>query len=246
MVITAIGAYLSSRLFQQSLKRLGLRLNPTPKARIGHHRPIDCGPLDIDGGVVISGELMLTHDTTKLSLTFAVVTFGMSTRAASLAGVRWIDKRHPYAEVLRLVANKRPQLTEGPIAVSRSLPSPLNPRPRPYALAVFKDKRPLRAFGFGNEPLADVVIRILLKTPLVTSELPQAAFGRLRSDPLKCLTTTLIPLAAIFDMLTRKRFTIAIGCHSDNAQVNAQDTIHVDRFWYLNLATHEPIPFTTD
>src|SRR5262249_53272476 len=54
------------------LKGDSLRLNPTHKVRIGHHRPIDCGPLDIDSSVVISSELMVTHDTTKLGLAFAI------------------------------------------------------------------------------------------------------------------------------------------------------------------------------
>ena len=53
-----------------SRKRDSLRLNPNARRRIGHHRPIDCGPLDIDCSVVISGELMVTHKTTKRGLAF--------------------------------------------------------------------------------------------------------------------------------------------------------------------------------
>ena len=63
-----------------------------PEQRVGHHRPIDCGPLDIERGVVISGELMVTRDTTEFSLAFAVATFGVPTGAASLAGMGRIDK----------------------------------------------------------------------------------------------------------------------------------------------------------
>jgi len=136
------------------------------RARIGHHRPIDRGPLDIDRSVVISGELMVTHDTTKLGLVFAVAACDMSTRTASLAGVGRIDKRHRYARTPRRVADKGSQLAESLIAVSRSLPSPCNPRPLTDALEILKDDRPLRAFGFGNQPLTDVVIGVFLKAPL--------------------------------------------------------------------------------
>jgi hypothetical protein len=132
------------------LKGDSLRLNPTHKARVGHHRPIDCGPLDIDRSVMISRELMVAHDTTKLSLAFAIAALGMPAGATALTGVSWIDQRYRYTRLLRLVADKETQLAEGPITVSRSLFWPANPRPRSDTLEIFKDNRPLRAFGFSN------------------------------------------------------------------------------------------------
>jgi hypothetical protein len=143
----------------------------------------------------------LTHDTTKLSLAFAVAAFGMPACAASLTGIGRIDNPDRHTCALRLVVDKRSQLAEGPIALSCSLLWPCNPRPRANALEVFKHNRPLRAFGFGNQPLADVVVGICLKTPLTPPELMQAAFGRFRADFLKCLPTPLIPLAAAFNVL---------------------------------------------
>src|SRR5688572_3486987 len=79
--------YRRNKVNNPGLKHLGLRLNPTHRARIGHHRLIDRSPLDIDRGVVIRRGGELTHDTTKLSLRAAVTAFGMPTGAASLAGV---------------------------------------------------------------------------------------------------------------------------------------------------------------
>src|SRR4030095_3367597 len=106
---------------------------------------------------------MTTYDTTELGLAFAVAAFGMPASTTALTGVGRIDKRYRYARALRLVADKRPELPEGQIAVSRSLPWPFNPRPRSDALANFKDDRPPCVFGFGNQPLTDVVIGVLLK-----------------------------------------------------------------------------------
>jgi hypothetical protein len=188
---------------------------------------------------------MVTHDTTELGLAFAIAAFGMPTCATSLAGVGRIDKRYWHTCSLRFVADKRSQLAEGPIAMSRSL-LPCNPCPRSDALEILKDKRTLRAFGFSNQPLADVVIGIFVKAPLATSELTQAAFGRLRSDLLERLTAHQIPLAAALDLLARKRFTVAVGRQIDNAQIDAQDTRDIDRLGRLDFASNEQIPFATD
>src|SRR5207249_2064232 len=110
----------------------------------------------------------------------------------------------------------------------------------------FERNRPLRAFGFGNQPLADLVISIFLKASLAASKLAQTPFGRLRCDRLECLTTCLIPLAAAFDVLARKRFTVAVGCQSDDPQIDAQDTFDIDRFGRFNLAAYKQIPLATD
>src|SRR5207248_2753550 len=109
-------------------------------------------PLDIDSGVVISGELMVTHDTTKLSLAFPVAAVGMPAGATALAGVGRIDQRYWHPHPLRLVAEKRPQLPKGPIVVPCSLCCAPNPRPLANMRQIFQRNRPLRAFGFRNEP----------------------------------------------------------------------------------------------
>src|SRR5215211_3717981 len=214
-------------------------------ARIGHHRPIDCGPLDIDCSVVISGELMVTHDTTKLGLAFAVAAFDVPAHTTALASVGRIDKRYRYTGSLRLIADKRSQLAEGPIAVSCSLPWPFNPRPLANALEILKNDHPLRAFGFGNQPLADLVVGVFLKSTLAASELVQAALGRLRSNLLECLATIRIPLAAAFNVLARKRFTITIGCQIDDTEIDAQHAFSINRFGRLNLTGDEQIPLAT-
>jgi hypothetical protein len=188
---------------------------------------------------------MVTHDTTKLSLAFAIAAFRMSTRATSLAGVGRINQLDPHACQLRLVDDERPQLREAPIAVPRSL-LPSNPCPRSDALEILKDDRPLRAFGFGNQPLANVVVGIFLKAPLAAGESLQLAFGRSGSDLLERLTTTRIPLTAALDMFTAKGFAIAVGCQPDHAQIDTQDTFDSTRFRRGNLATHQQIPLATN
>jgi len=62
---------------------------------------------------------MPTHDTTKFSLAFAVAAFAMPAGAAALAGLSGIDQIDSHTRTLRLVADVHPQLSEGPISVTR-------------------------------------------------------------------------------------------------------------------------------
>ena len=196
--------------------------------------------------MVISGELMVTHNTTQRGLRAAVAAFCMPTRAASLAGVGRIDTRYRNTRALRLVTNKRPQLAEGPIAVSCALPRPVNPRPRADTLEVFTDNRSLRAFGFRNEPLADSVVRVSLKAILTACQSFQVAFGRFCRDFLERLSARLIPLAAVFNLLARKGFAIRVACEIDDAQIHAKRAFGINRFGYFNLTRNEQIPLATD
>ena len=188
----------------------------------------------------------MTHHTTKLGLALAVAPFCMPTRAASLAGVRRIDKPYANTRPHCLVADKRSQLREGPIAVLCSLPWPFNPRPLTNTLEILKNNRPLRAFGFGNETLANTVIGILLKASLAACQPREVTFGRLRSSLLECLPTRGVPLAATLDVLTRKRFAVTISCESDDTEIDAKKAFDIARFWRLDFAGHKQIPLATD
>jgi hypothetical protein len=129
--------------------------------------------------------------------------------------------------------------------VSRSLPWPFNPRPLANALEIFKHNRPLRAFGFGNQTLANSVVCVLLKAALATCKSFQVALGRLGADLLERLPATLIPLAAALNRLTRKRFAVAVGCQVDDTQIDTQETFRVERLRRFNLSSGEQIPLAS-
>jgi hypothetical protein len=114
---------------------------------------------------------MSTHDTTELSLAFAVTTFGMPTPAASLARVGRIDKPDRHARALRLVADELSQLAESPIALSCSFRFP-NRRPRADVRQVFQRNRPLRVFGFLNKLLCNAMVGVSLKAALFAGQFP--------------------------------------------------------------------------
>jgi hypothetical protein len=199
---------------------------------------------------MISREPMVAHDTTKLSLAFAIAAFGMPAGATALTGVGWIDHRYQHARELRLVADKETQLAEGPIAVSRSLLWPANPRPRPNAAQIFEHNRPLRAFGFTqrvpDQPLADQVVRVFLKSTLATRKSFQASFGRAAPDFLECPTPLCVPLAAVLDSRTRERYAIAISGQIDDAQIDAQEAFSIARCGCLDFAPYKQIPLATN
>lgn len=72
---------------------------------------------------------MPTHDTTELSLRTAIGFLAMPAHRTGAAGVARVNRRNWHPSQLRLVADKLPQLSKGPIAMSRPLLWPSSPRP---------------------------------------------------------------------------------------------------------------------
>src|SRR5215207_9548271 len=77
------------------------------------------------------------------------------------------------------------------------------------------------------------VVGVLLKAPLVPLELSQTTFSRLRCDLLERLPPTCIPLAAAFNQLAAKGFAVAVGCHSDDAQVNPKCSVNIEELGFV-------------
>jgi len=141
-------------------KGVGLCLSPTA----GHHRPSDIGPFaDSDSGIDIGRGRMPTHDTRELSLRASVGLLAVAADRTGTARVARVDRHNRHPGPARLVADELPQLRTGPVVVSRPLLPPLSPRPLANVRQFLQRNRPLRAFGPGNKPLADAVVRILLK-----------------------------------------------------------------------------------
>lgn len=182
---------------------------------------------------------MPTHDTTKLSLAFAVTAFRMPTGVASLAGVSRIHQDNPHTSKPCLVADKLSQLAESPIAVSRPSRFPYR-RPRANVRQVFKRNRPLRVFGFLNKLLCNAMVRILLKAPLLARQFPQVAFGRKAAALLQPSAQVCVPAALAFDTPPAVPFTIAVGCQICDAQVNPKHAIYclLVRFRYVADGQH--------
>ncbi len=136
------------------------------------NRRSDSSPGDGARRIAISMRSMPARDTTKHGLSDAVPAFRMPTGAAALTGVCRINKHDRHTCQSRLVADELPHLREGPIAASRSFRFPYR-RPRPPF------SPPHNVGGIeGGEPLADAMVRILLKPALTTGQSAQTAFRR--------------------------------------------------------------------
>lgn len=170
---------------------------------------------------------MPTHDTTKRSLRTAIGLFAMPAHRTGAAGVARVNRRNRHPGQSRLVADKLPQLSKGPIAVSRSLRWPFSPRPLANVGQLFNPYRSLRAFGLGNKPLADAVVRVLLKPALPARQLAQPPFGRLRTDRLQRRPAVGVPLPLAISLLACVRLTVAVGCQIDDAQVYPEHPFHL-------------------
>src|SRR5262249_50633575 len=138
-----------------------------------------------------------------------------------------------------------PQLSKGPIAVSRSLSWPSSPHPRTDMPQVFQRNPAICAFSLGNEPLTDNVVAILLKAALATFELTQAPFRRPRSYLLERLATLGVPLAAMLNPFTTERLAVAVGCQIDDIQVNPKHPLNVERIGFVHLTAGEQVELST-
>jgi hypothetical protein len=123
---------------------------------------------------------------------------------------------------------------------------PFNPRPRSDIRQVFQRNRPLCAFGFGNQPLADDVVRILLESALTPLQLTQSSFGRFRHDLLERVPTLGISLAAAFNLFSAERLTRTISCQIDDAEINTKRSINVCWIWLIYVAGGEQMELSVD
>ena len=184
---------------------------------------------------------MQTANTTKHSLGSTVGTFGMPTRATTLAGVGRIDYDQGYTSLLCLVGHKRTQLPKCPIAVSLSLRRPASPAPRPDVLEVFKPYRSLRAFGLGNDALGNHVVGSGLKPPLASADALQAAFGALGADGLQGSPSPAVAASDPFDLLAAVGFAVRVNGEVDDAQVDPQRPVNVNRIGIGNVTGRKEV-----
>src|SRR5262245_17305884 len=77
---------------------------------------------NIHGSVRISGSSMAAREATKVGLICSIPFIAMTTHGTRAAGVARVDKDHAHACLLRLVADKRPQLPESPGMAHTPLP----------------------------------------------------------------------------------------------------------------------------
>ena len=161
------------------------------------------------------------------------------THGALLTGVFRVHEDDRNTRQPRLVVDELPQLREAPIAVPCSLVGPSSPGPRANARQVFEGNRTVRALSFFNESLADLMIDVLLEAPLATGQLAQVALGRQACARLQVRTKLLLPLAIVFDHLSRHDVAVTGRGDVRHAEVHAQGGFHIAQFGIGDLARRQ-------
>ena len=189
---------------------------------------------------------MAARNTTEQSLRFSIALVTTAANGTRPRCVRRIDQFYWRTRELGLVADKQTQLAERPIAVSCALFGATNPNPRANAAQIFKCNRSFRVFGLSNNVLTDTVILVCLKATLASRQLLQAPFGRLGANSLKGGAAIGTALPDLFNCLTGVCLTIGIRGDVYDTQIDAQNTLYVNWFRFLNFGSWNQIPTPLD
>jgi hypothetical protein len=152
-----------------------------------------------------------------LSLAIGLLT--MPTGATGAACVARVDHNHAHSLPLCLVAEKQPQLVEGP---TRALPTlrPSNRCSLPYPLEVFERECLTVVFGLLNKPPADFVVDLTLKACFFTPKLAQAPTGTPGVGFLEPLTVLKASVAYLLDLCAAVLLTLRVSREIDQAEIN--------------------------
>lgn len=170
---------------------------------------------------------------------FAIGFLSMSTFKAPLAGICRVYVDYRDACPVCFVCDVLAKLCKSPIAVSGSILSALNPCPLANVRQIFQRNGPLRAFGFLNESLANLMIDVFLETALPPRQFLQFAFGRACAHLLQFATQTLMSSAAAFNCFTGMHISIACDGDVGHTQVNAQRAFNLLFFRVGNITNRQ-------
>ncbi len=159
-----------------------------------------------------------------MSLAISLLTMPTGiTRTRRVARV-YQNHAHPFA--LCLVAEKQPQLVEGPTCALPSLRTS-NRCSLPNSLQVFERECLTFVFGLLNKPLADFVVDLALKTSLFTRQLAQTPAGAARVCSLQSLAMLEPFFPYLPDLCTAVLFAVRVGCQINDAKINANNTLRL-------------------
>ena len=143
------------------------------------------------------------------------------TGGASTRGVPWVyqDYRHPGQ--LRLVLDELAKLVEGPGMVLASL-ALADGYPVADALEVLQGQATPSVEGFRHHLLADEVVHMAAKSPLLLSPASQQSFSRAGTLALELGPQSGVAVPQSVDLATGIGLTVRVGQDIDNTQVAAE------------------------
>src|SRR5664280_1759834 len=148
-------------------------------------RPAYGGPArDHPGSVGIRVHRETTRGATESRLVGPVSLFGVSTSGTLPAAVSGLHGNQADTRQLRLVLQKRAQLSERPTVQNSPLP-PCSPYPVAYPRQFLDGDPAPGAFGGGNDLLRNNMVNVFGKAALFARKLLQSPLGRTRLPGLQ-------------------------------------------------------------
>src|SRR5262249_45908678 len=156
----------------------------------------------------------------------------VSTIATRLRGVAWIDQYHLDTRTPCLVLHESPQLVEAPVAESSSktLCSRLLAAVANTGEILHRDTD-AESLCLFDEPLADAMVLVGLKSALPPRFLLQAALGGFCSLSLVLLPGGSSPLAVALNLLASKCLASAISGDVNNTEVHTEERTGFTGLW---------------
>ena len=150
----------------------------------------------------------------------------MSTLATRLAGIFRIDFLDWNSRKLCLVGDKTFELKESPIAVPCPLRFPNRCR-FANAFEILKGYRSAGVFSFLDDAFGDTVVRMLLKSFLLSRNAFKFSFASLSSLALKFIAKPLKSFSVTLNDLAGERFSSRIGSDVHHAKINSKKPINI-------------------
>jgi GNAT superfamily N-acetyltransferase len=187
-----------------------------------HNRLVDGSPGNVHGSVYVGVCGIATFLTQEPLLRLAICFLTMPTHATGAACVARVYQNHAHALALCLVAEKQPQLVEGP---TRALPSlrPSNRCSLPNSLEVFERECLTVVFGLPHKALAHFVVDLTLKACLFAGKLTQAPARTAGVGFLEPLAVLKASFAYLSDLCAAVLLTLRVSRKVDQAEINTDN-----------------------
>lgn len=185
--------------------------------------------------------------TGKFGLGLTVSFIDSATSGTGARCVARIDRDHRHAVQLGLVLDKAAELEKRPAMQGCSL-RPTNRYPITDTAKFLYGDSLIGVFGLSDNAFADVVVCPSSELPFLTGELFQAAARGLRTFGLELLAQLTMAKPNVLDRLALVDRTVTINGNIGDSEINAEETIGIDGWRFVNIACRQQIelPITID
>jgi hypothetical protein len=178
---------------------------------------------------------MATGLTGKFGLALAVGFVAMPASRAGARSITRVNRNNPDTCDDGFVLDKAAKLSESPIRLLGALRLP-SLSPLANVRKFFYRNRPIRAFGFLNNPFRNQVVLVGLVAALLAAHLAKSAVSGASAYLLQNSPALAASSALALYALTCVALTVAVGRNLSNAKINAKCILNLLRRRLLNIA----------